>query len=112
LSFPDPQGAIGNLCGLPALSVPCGFTEKNLPIGIQFMAGAETISRQSRPRGPSNCTRIGTSGTRAFTSAFPTWPFWFLRIRRQGSSCDQTLVILQQFVNCAQKYPAAKGLCQ
>src|SRR5689334_24745227 len=40
LAFPDPQGAIGNLCGLPALSVPCGFTEKNLPIGIQFMAEA------------------------------------------------------------------------
>ena len=40
LSFPDPLGAIGNLCGLPALSVPCGFTEKNLPIGFQFMAGA------------------------------------------------------------------------
>jgi Asp-tRNA(Asn)/Glu-tRNA(Gln) amidotransferase A subunit family amidase len=40
LSFPDPLGAIGNLCGLPALSVPCGFTEKNLPIGLQFMAGA------------------------------------------------------------------------
>jgi len=40
LAFPDPQGAIGNLCGLPALSVPCGFTEKNLPIGLQFMAGA------------------------------------------------------------------------
>jgi Asp-tRNA(Asn)/Glu-tRNA(Gln) amidotransferase A subunit family amidase len=40
LAFADPQGAIGNLCGLPALSVPCGFTEKNLPIGMQFMAGA------------------------------------------------------------------------
>jgi len=40
LAFPDPQGAIGNLCGLPALSVPCGFTEKNLPIGLQFMSGA------------------------------------------------------------------------
>jgi len=38
--FPDPQGAIGNLCGLPALSVPCGFTEKNLPVGMQFMARA------------------------------------------------------------------------
>jgi aspartyl-tRNA(Asn)/glutamyl-tRNA(Gln) amidotransferase subunit A len=25
---------------LPALSVPCGFTEKNLPIGLQFMSGA------------------------------------------------------------------------
>src|SRR5215470_17519272 len=38
LSFPDPLGAIGNLCGLPALSVPCGFTDKNLPVGLQFLA--------------------------------------------------------------------------
>ena len=28
LAYADPLGAIGNLCGLPALSVPCGFTEK------------------------------------------------------------------------------------
>jgi Asp-tRNA(Asn)/Glu-tRNA(Gln) amidotransferase A subunit family amidase len=40
LSFPDPLGAIGNLCGLPALSVPCGFTDKNLPAGLQFIARA------------------------------------------------------------------------
>jgi len=38
--FPDPLGAVGNLCGLPALSVPCGFTDKNLPIGMQFLARA------------------------------------------------------------------------
>ncbi len=38
LSFADPIGGIGNLCGLPALSVPCGFTKSGLPIGIQFLA--------------------------------------------------------------------------
>jgi Asp-tRNA(Asn)/Glu-tRNA(Gln) amidotransferase A subunit family amidase len=40
LAFPDPLGGIGNLCGLPALSVPCGFTEKGLPVGLQFVAKA------------------------------------------------------------------------
>ena len=40
LVFPDPLGGAGNLCGLPALSVPCGFTEKNLPAGLQFVARA------------------------------------------------------------------------
>jgi aspartyl-tRNA(Asn)/glutamyl-tRNA(Gln) amidotransferase subunit A len=38
LTFSDPLGGIGNLCGLPAVSVPCGFTSKKLPIGIQFAA--------------------------------------------------------------------------
>jgi aspartyl-tRNA(Asn)/glutamyl-tRNA(Gln) amidotransferase subunit A len=37
LTFSDPLGGIGNLCGLPAISVPCGFTSKMLPIGIQFV---------------------------------------------------------------------------
>ncbi len=40
LLFPDPLGGIGNLCGLPALSVPCGFTDKHLPVGLQFVARA------------------------------------------------------------------------
>ncbi|MGC1617058.1 MAG: amidase [Candidatus Acidiferrum sp.] len=40
LSFPDPLGGIGNLCGLPALTVPCGFAEKNLPVGLQFVGRA------------------------------------------------------------------------
>lgn len=40
ISFPDPLGGIGNLCGLPALSAPCGFTDQNLPVGLQFVAKA------------------------------------------------------------------------
>jgi len=40
LAFSDPLGGIGNLCGLPALSVPCGFTDQNLPVGLQFIAKA------------------------------------------------------------------------
>ena len=40
LVFPDPLGGIGNICGLPAISVACGFTEKNLPVGLQFVARA------------------------------------------------------------------------
>src|SRR5216683_1479325 len=40
LVFPDPLGGIGNICGLPAISVPCGFTDKNLPVGLQFVGRA------------------------------------------------------------------------
>ncbi|MBL8012997.1 MAG: Asp-tRNA(Asn)/Glu-tRNA(Gln) amidotransferase subunit GatA, partial [Candidatus Omnitrophica bacterium] len=35
-----------NLAGLPAISIPCGFDSKGLPIGLQLMAkpfGEETI---------------------------------------------------------------------
>jgi aspartyl-tRNA(Asn)/glutamyl-tRNA(Gln) amidotransferase subunit A len=38
LNFADPIGGIGNLCGLPAITVPCGFTSTKLPAGIQFVA--------------------------------------------------------------------------
>ncbi len=34
-----PDG-ISSLCGLPALSVPCGFSADNLPYGIQFIGRA------------------------------------------------------------------------
>jgi aspartyl-tRNA(Asn)/glutamyl-tRNA(Gln) amidotransferase subunit A len=37
---PDPLGCLGNLCGLPAMAVPCGFTADKLPIGIQFVGRA------------------------------------------------------------------------
>jgi aspartyl-tRNA(Asn)/glutamyl-tRNA(Gln) amidotransferase subunit A len=39
-SFADPLGGIGNLCGLPAISVPVGLNRNNLPIGVQFVARA------------------------------------------------------------------------
>jgi aspartyl-tRNA(Asn)/glutamyl-tRNA(Gln) amidotransferase subunit A len=38
--FPDPLGAFGNFCGLPAVSVPCGFSKEKLPLGVQFVARA------------------------------------------------------------------------
>ncbi len=37
LTYSDPIGGLGNFCGLPAISVPCGFTNEKLPVGIQFM---------------------------------------------------------------------------
>jgi len=40
LSFSDPLGGIGNVCGLPAIRVPCGFGEHGLPVGIQFVGRA------------------------------------------------------------------------
>jgi aspartyl-tRNA(Asn)/glutamyl-tRNA(Gln) amidotransferase subunit A len=37
---PDYVGAIGNACGLPAISVPSGLSEEGLPTGIEFMGRA------------------------------------------------------------------------
>jgi aspartyl-tRNA(Asn)/glutamyl-tRNA(Gln) amidotransferase subunit A len=37
LSFSDPLGAIGNLCGLPAQVVPCGFASNGMPVGLEFL---------------------------------------------------------------------------
>jgi aspartyl-tRNA(Asn)/glutamyl-tRNA(Gln) amidotransferase subunit A len=36
----DIMSAVGNGAGLPAISVPSGFTDSGLPTGIQFMSRA------------------------------------------------------------------------
>jgi aspartyl-tRNA(Asn)/glutamyl-tRNA(Gln) amidotransferase subunit A len=40
VAWSDPVGAMGNLCGLPAVSVPCGFGKGGLPVGLQVVGGA------------------------------------------------------------------------
>lgn len=40
LTFADPIGGIGNMCGLPAISVPCGFGQHGLPVSLQFIGRA------------------------------------------------------------------------
>ena len=40
VSWSDPVGAMGNLCGLPGISVPCGFGKDNLPAGLGMVGGA------------------------------------------------------------------------
>ena len=37
-----------NLAGLPAISIPCGFDEKNLPIGLQILTPAFTEDKLLR----------------------------------------------------------------
>jgi aspartyl-tRNA(Asn)/glutamyl-tRNA(Gln) amidotransferase subunit A len=42
-AFPKERGslgAIGNLCGLPSITVPCGFGDRGLPVGLEFLGRA------------------------------------------------------------------------
>jgi aspartyl-tRNA(Asn)/glutamyl-tRNA(Gln) amidotransferase subunit A len=45
-AYGDPLGSGGNLCGLPALSLPCGFSKAGLPIGMQIV-GAPLSDRKA-----------------------------------------------------------------
>jgi aspartyl-tRNA(Asn)/glutamyl-tRNA(Gln) amidotransferase subunit A len=40
IEWADPAGGAGNLCGLPAISVPCGFADDGLPASLTAMSGA------------------------------------------------------------------------
>jgi aspartyl-tRNA(Asn)/glutamyl-tRNA(Gln) amidotransferase subunit A len=40
LPYPDPVGAFGNGCGLPAIALPCGFGRDHMPAGFQIMASS------------------------------------------------------------------------
>jgi aspartyl-tRNA(Asn)/glutamyl-tRNA(Gln) amidotransferase subunit A len=40
LPYPDPVGAVGNACGLPAIALPCGFGRSHMPAGFQIMGAA------------------------------------------------------------------------
>ena len=40
VTFSDPVGAMGNLCGLPAMAVPCGFGKDGLPASLTIVGGA------------------------------------------------------------------------
>jgi len=40
IAWSDPIGAAGNLCGLPAIAVPCGFGADGLPVSLTAMTSA------------------------------------------------------------------------
>lgn len=65
--------APANLTGLPALSVPCGFTTAGLPIGLQVVG---------RPFDEATVLRVG----HAYQSAVD-WPSWPPRLDAHGKRC-------------------------
>lgn len=40
VAWSDPVGGMGNLCGLPAASIPCGFGRDSLPVGLGIVGDA------------------------------------------------------------------------
>src|SRR4029079_12132376 len=50
-AYTDSLGSGGNLAGLPALSMPCGFSKGGLPIGIQVV-GRPWDEERILARGP------------------------------------------------------------
>jgi len=40
IAWSDPVGAAGNLCGLPAIAVPCGFGADGMPVSLTAMSSA------------------------------------------------------------------------
>jgi len=40
IAWADPVGGAGNLCGLPAIAVPCGFGADGLPVSLTAMTSA------------------------------------------------------------------------
>ncbi len=41
----DEYTVLANLCGLPALSVPCGISDEGLPVGLQIIGNVMTDSK-------------------------------------------------------------------
>jgi aspartyl-tRNA(Asn)/glutamyl-tRNA(Gln) amidotransferase subunit A len=39
VNWSDPVGAMGNLCGLPGIAVPCGFGKDKLPASLTIIGG-------------------------------------------------------------------------
>ena len=40
IAWTDVAGGMSTLCGLPAVSVPCGFGKDGLPVGLTAVGGA------------------------------------------------------------------------